>query len=92
MNGEGLRLVTIQHTIGSAQGLHARPVALICRCALDHLSDIELACRGRKADARDMIALMGMNAAAGEVLDVTISGPDEEQTATALQKILKESL
>ena len=85
-------MVSFHHTIASAQGLHARPVAVICRFALDHASKIELSCRGEVADASDMIGLMGLNAVMGDDLEVRVEGPDEGETAQALRDVLDANL
>ncbi len=85
-------MIAFHHVVASAQGLHARPVALICRCALDHASKIELVCRGKSALGTDMIALMGLNACKGDDIELRIEGPDEQETADALRAVLQESL
>lgn len=85
-------MVAFTHTIASPQGLHARPVALTCRCALDHESAVTVRCRGNEADARDMIALMALDARCGDELAVQVEGPDEAAAAAALQQLFAEAL
>ncbi len=85
-------MVAFTHTIACAQGLHARPVALTCRCAMDHESTVVLRARGLEAEARDMIAVMALDARCGDVLEVTVEGPDEEETAAAFKALFAEVL
>lgn len=85
-------MVSFNHTIAARLGLHARPVALVCRCALDHESTIKVSARGLDADARDMISLMALDARQGDVLDVTVEGPDEAEAADALRQVFAEVL
>lgn len=85
-------MITVSHVILSPQGLHARPIAQLCRCALDHASAITVATHGNEADARDMVALMGLDARAGDELIITVEGPDEEPCAAAVRELCATAL
>lgn len=85
-------MVAFTHVIASPQGLHARPVAMICRVALDHASRLTLAVGDATADASDMIALMALDARRGDTVEVRIEGPDEEETAADLRRVFAEAL
>ncbi len=85
-------MVSFVHTIVSAQGLHARPVAALCRCALDHQSAITVLCRGNRANARDMIDLMALDARCGDEIEITVEGPDEAAAAEAVRALCDQVL
>lgn len=85
-------MIEFTHVISSFMGLHARPVALIARCALDHASSITLFCRGQMVQATDLIGLMGLDARRDDTLTVEVDGPDEEETTRELKAIFQEML
>lgn len=85
-------MVAFTHVISSPQGLHARPVAQICRVALDHVSDITLTVGDTVARASDMIALMALDARRGDTVEVLVEGADEQEAAEMLRGIFSESL
>ncbi len=78
--------------VATERGLHARPAAKLAEAALQFACQIDITqlSSGQAADAKDIFALMGLAAAAGEELELTLQGNDEAQAAQALRKLLKE--
>ena len=84
--GEGA-MITFSHVIADIEGLHARPVALIASEARKWSSRITVTSGMARADATDLMGLMGMDARQGDELTVTVDGPDEEAAAEALRAV-----
>lgn len=83
---------TISYTITDELGIHARPAGLIVKLANSFKSDIKLAVGDRSGDAKRIIGVMKMAAKQGEVLNVTISGEDEDEAAAKIEEFLKANL
>lgn len=81
-------MVSFSHRIEDVQGLHAQPIARIVSAARQHRSTATLSCQGRSASARDLMGLMELDVRQGDVLDVSIEGPDEAETRAALSAII----
>lgn len=82
-------MITFSHTVQDPQGVHARPVALICNCASSFASDIVLAADGRSASAKDLMDLMSAYFDCGETIEVQISGEDEKAASDALRLLIE---
>ena len=67
---------TFEHTITDPQGFHARPVVLVASEAGKWTCDITVAA-GSSVPARDPLALMALDANAGDTLVVVLDGVDE---------------
>lgn len=70
-----------------AEGLHARPVALVASAVHPWESSVTVTCRGASTSARDLMGLMGLCARRGDELAVRVEGPDEEACAAALREV-----
>ena len=73
-----------------AEGLHARPAALVADAARRFRSAVELRFRGKTANARSPMALMGLCTAAGDEVEVVASGPDAEAAREAVSRALEQ--
>ena len=81
-----------EYTITDTLGIHARPGGDLVKTAKPFASKITLACNGKTADAKRLIAVMSLGVKQGHVLSVTVEGDDEDAAAEALEKFLKENL
>ena len=72
--------LTRRVTIVNAQGLHARPAALLARTAAGFDAKVHV----EGVDAASILALMGLATAQGDEVTVTASGP---QAAEALEAV-----
>jgi phosphotransferase system HPr (HPr) family protein len=68
--------------------LHARPAGQVARIAATFSAAVSLSLADRSADARSVLAVMGLGARAGETVLVTASGPDAASAATAIEQVL----
>jgi phosphocarrier protein HPr len=80
-------MVEFSYVILDKQGLHARPVAMICSEAHQWGSDIVITCRGAEASATDLMGLMALDGRKGDELVVRISGEDEAACAEAMRSV-----
>ncbi|HYA66269.1 MAG TPA: HPr family phosphocarrier protein [Burkholderiaceae bacterium] len=58
-------------------GLHARACAKIVQVAVRFPCDVWLIAKGRRASARNILAVMLLSASVGTVVRVEIDGPEE---------------
>ena len=66
-------------------GLHARPAALIARCAAKFESAVSLTPPdGSPADAKSILSLLMLGAPCGSVLTLQAEGCDAEEAAAAV--------
>jgi phosphocarrier protein len=69
-------------------GLHARLAAQIVHRASTFSSSVSIAFRGRKADARNVLAVMLLAASVGSTISIEASGPDEAEALDALTSLI----
>ena len=71
--------------VGSRIGLHARPAALVARCAAEFKSAVRIA-NGDKGpvDTRSVLLIISLGAECGDVVTIEADGPD---AADALERI-----
>lgn len=85
-------MVTFTYTIRQRQGLHARPVAMICAFANSYEGTVRVSTPTRTVLATDVMGVMGMDARQGDELRFTIDGKDEQSAAMHLRSILESHL
>ncbi len=79
-------------TIINPTGLHARPAAAIVALAKRFQSRIMIEKNGRQANARSLVAIMGLDIGFGDTIHVLAGGDDQTQAIEALQKAIGEGL
>jgi phosphotransferase system HPr (HPr) family protein len=75
-------------TVSLTADLHARPAAQIVRLVAEYQADVWLTAGGRDADARSVLALMGLGATAGQGVTVRTGGPQATQALAAVTELL----
>lgn len=80
------------HTIKDELGIHARPAGLLVKCAQRFKSDIMVSCNEKKADAKRLFSIMGLNIKQNDTITVSVTGEDEETAISELMKFFKENL
>jgi multiphosphoryl transfer protein len=75
-----------------AHGLHARPAAALAAAAKDHPGPVTVACRGNEANAKSVVALMGLGTRFGDLLTVRIQGAGAEAAADTLLDLILSGL
>ena len=83
---------TLKYRIQDQAGIHARPAGILVKKASEFQSEITIEKQGKKADAKRILAVMGLGAKAGEEITITIEGPDEKEAAAAVLSVLEENL
>ncbi len=80
--GGGGEAFTGTVAIPNPTGLHARPAATLVALAKGFESDIKLASQGNTANAKSIVAIMGLGLAHGQEVEVSAVGPDAERALT----------
>jgi phosphocarrier protein len=71
-------------TVIDPSGLHARPAARFVQAASRFSSRIAIRHDGREADAKSLIALLGLTIRPSSEITITADGPDADEALTAL--------
>ena len=82
-------MITRKITIGIPAGLEARPVAMLVQVASQYDSTIYIEDGSRKVNAKSIMGMMALGMGAGESVQVTANGEDEEKAMEAIEKYLK---
>ena len=69
--------------------LHARPAGQVTRAISAYDAHVRLVVDDRVADARSVLAVMGLGAVAGQTVEVTGEGPQAEVAVNAVAEVLK---
>mgnify|MGYP002509085973 FL=1 len=83
---------SIHYTITDELGIHARPAGLFVKLAGGFQSDITVVKDGKEANAKRIMALMGLSATKGTEITVKVEGPDEDEAVKAVEDFLKANL
>ena len=74
--------------INRPQGLEGRPIAELVQVASKYESRVYLEHGNRKVNAKSIMGMMSLDAAAGESIEVTIDGADEENAMEEISAFL----
>lgn len=77
-------------TLPNPAGLHARPAAMLATEAKKYEATIRIVRGGDEANAKSVVAIMGLSTRHGEVVRVKASGPDAQRAADDLSRLLAE--
>ena len=77
---------TAQVVLGA--DLHARPAGQVARVAATFEAEVSVATEVRSANARSVLAVMGLGAQAGETVHVTATGTNAAAAVTAIAQVL----
>nr|WP_302592620.1 HPr family phosphocarrier protein [uncultured Marvinbryantia sp.] len=75
-------------TIQIANGLEARPVALLVQVASQHDSQIHVEVEGKRVNAKSIMGMMTLGLETGEKIVVEAEGADEEEAMSNIEKYL----
>ena len=78
----------IRMTVIDPSGLHARPAARFVQAASRFASRIAIRHDGREADAKSLIALLGLTIRPSSDITLTADGPDADAALAALAEEL----
>ncbi len=71
--------------------LHARPAASLAIAAAKFSSSIALLVGENRADAKSVLAVMGIGATSGQQVRIEATGPDATEAVAALTEILAQA-
>ena len=74
-------------TILNKLGLHARAAAKLVALSNNYNSEIILVKDNKSADARSIMKLLMLSASKGSVLEVSITGKDQEEAMDSIEKL-----
>ncbi len=80
---------TCEVQVRHPHGLHARAAARIVHVASRFRCNIALVCRGRRASARSIVALLMLAAAVGASVRVEVDGPDEREAIAVVAQLVR---
>lgn len=78
--------------IPNPTGLHARPAAVLSQLAQKYESTVQLKRGDDKANAKSVMAIMGMEVYQGQKIQVVAHGPDAAEAAREIAEALREGL
>jgi phosphocarrier protein FPr len=78
--------------VPNATGLHARPAAVLANLAKKFKSDIRLRRGDDQANAKSVVAIMGLEVAYGDKVNLVAQGPDAEEAVAVLVPALERGL
>ena len=70
-------------------GLHARAAAKFAKCASRFSSSVEIGNKERMVDGKSIISVMTLAAGRGTILQLSITGSDEEAANLELTELVK---
>jgi len=68
-------------------GLHARPAAMLVKCAARFKCQVSVAVRNKSANAKSIMSVLTLGAVKGDELIITAEGADEEACIEALKRL-----
>lgn len=79
-----------QIKINLPTGFHARPAAVMVSMAKNYKSEIEIVKKGEKANAKSVVALLGLQMEYGDLVHFEAKGDDAEQAVTELSELVQD--
>ncbi|MFJ8628604.1 HPr family phosphocarrier protein [Kitasatospora sp. NPDC093550] len=84
---------SIQVTVGSSSGLHARPASLFVQAAARQPAKVTVGRPGQTpVDARSLLSVLALAARCGETLELTTTGDQAEDSLKTLADLLAADL
>ncbi|MBR1966123.1 MAG: HPr family phosphocarrier protein [Lentisphaeria bacterium] len=76
-------------TVMNALGLHARPAAMIAKCASGYSSEIMLNKSGEITNCKSILGIMTLSAGKGTTLIISAEGDDAEDALNAIYNLFQ---
>lgn len=83
---------TFEYTITDEVGIHARPAGILVKEAKSYDSVIKVTKDGKSAEAKKLMALMGLGVKKGDTVTVSVEGGDEDAVAAKMEEFFKNNL
>jgi phosphotransferase system HPr (HPr) family protein len=78
----------VTRTVELAKDLHARPAGRVAQAAARHQATVELVAGAKQANARSVLAVMGLGAVTGTPVRIVATGPGADAVAAEIAGIL----
>ena len=83
---------SFEYTITDEVGIHARPAGILVKEAKSYDSVIKVTKYGKSAEAKKLMALMGLGVKKGDTVTVSVEGGDEDAVAAKMEEFFKNNL
>ena len=83
---------SFEYTITDEVGIHARPAGLLVKEAKNYTSVIKITKDGKSAEAKKLMALMGLGVKKGDTVTVSVEGGDEDTVAAKMEEFFRNNL
>ena len=83
---------TFEYTITDEVGSHARPAGLLVKEAKNYESVIKVTKDGKSAEAKKLMALMGLGVKKGDTVTVSVEGSDEDTVVAKMEEFFRNNL
>lgn len=83
---------SFEYTITDEVGIHARPAGLLAKKVKEFNSVVTISKDGKSAEAKKLMAVMGLGVKKGQTVTVTVEGADEDKAVVEMEKFFKENL
>lgn len=82
-------MIETKVTITDPVGLHARPAAQFVQIAARYKSAVKIYGNNKSANAKSMLAVMGLGLGSGAEITITADGEDENECLAALKAFVE---
>jgi len=82
-------MLTFEVKVNAEGGLHARPASLLVNKSNQFASTVKINKDNKQADGKSILGIMTLAVKAGESLTIEVSGPDEQEAASALKQLFE---
>ncbi|MDR3174205.1 MAG: HPr family phosphocarrier protein [Treponema sp.] len=82
-------MISKEITVTNKIGFHARPASLLIHTAQKYKSGFTLAKNGQKTSLDSLISLMKLRVKCGDVVTLSVEGPDEREAMEELVTLIK---
>ena len=69
-------------------GLHARAAVKLVTVCSKYVSNVVIVANGRRANGRQLIAILLLSASMGATISIEASGPDEVEAVSAVTRLI----
>lgn len=76
-------------TVQNASGIHCRPSAVIIKEMEDYSGEMAIETANGDCDLRSILGLISLGLEPGAEVEITVSGPDDEATASKLVELFE---
>lgn len=80
------------YVINDIEGVHARPAGIIANEAKNSSSNVVIKCNGKSVDAKRLFGIMGLSIKCGDVVEIEVTGPNEDEDVIVFEQIFKDNL